>query len=356
MVRVSFADMEQMEVRTASGYRLRLTVDSPVSVVTPDGAPKERSAADIQIGDVLRLSMGGGFGKTRFVPMPVADEAYYTNDSELCVPDVLTHELAELVGYFMGDGSLHSKGLRFCVAAGDADVAQALTSAVGRLFHLPVHGASRQGYLELAVHSVRLARWWVAAGFAKHRPSASHSGKGWTPHVPVAILESQDEFVIGAFLRGLFEADGTVTYGGPCLATVDLGLADQVRTTLLALGIATTTAQTTSGRGSSMQVIRTRNVDHAATFMTSVGFIGARKSALVQVRSSQTAKRDLIHLPVEQWLEAAPLALLPTVRQALRRTGAVPRSVAKACLPSDHEALRFLYERVERLHAPSLAA
>jgi hypothetical protein len=24
-------------------------------------------------------------------------------------------DLAELVGYFMGDGSLHSRGLRFCV-------------------------------------------------------------------------------------------------------------------------------------------------------------------------------------------------------------------------------------------------
>ena len=38
----------------------------------------------------------------------------------------MTPELAELVGYFMGDGSLHAKGLRFCVASEDDDVVEHL--------------------------------------------------------------------------------------------------------------------------------------------------------------------------------------------------------------------------------------
>ena len=55
-----------------------------------------------------------------------------------------------------------------------------------------------------AAYSVRLSRWWQAAGFAKHRPSAEHEGKGWTPHVPSAVLETNDPDVYIAFLWGLF--------------------------------------------------------------------------------------------------------------------------------------------------------
>ena len=46
----------------------------------------------------------------------------------------MTAELAELVGYFMGDGSLHAKGLRFCVAAGDEDVLNHLSDSIRSLF------------------------------------------------------------------------------------------------------------------------------------------------------------------------------------------------------------------------------
>ena len=45
---------------------------------------------------------------------------------------------------------------------------------------------------------------------------ADHVGKGWTPHVPSAILETNDIDVYAAFVRGLFEADGTVLAGVPC--------------------------------------------------------------------------------------------------------------------------------------------
>ena len=55
-------------------------------------------------------------GEPRRVPLPVLDQAYYTGDRHVRVPDAVSPELAELVGYFMGDGSLHAKGIRLCVA------------------------------------------------------------------------------------------------------------------------------------------------------------------------------------------------------------------------------------------------
>ena len=117
------------------------------------------------------------------------------------------------------------------------------------LFGLEPAVTRGDGYQEVALQSVRLARWWQAAGFAKSCPASTTRGKGWTPRVPSAILETNDTAVYGAFLRGLFEADGTVLDGVPSLSTASETFAAEIRTLLLALGMATTTRETVSGLG-----------------------------------------------------------------------------------------------------------
>jgi len=146
----------------------------------------------------------------------------------------------------------------------------------------------------VTLQSVRLARWWQAAGFAKDLPEADHAGKGWVPRIPSAILETNDPVVYSAFLRGLFEADGTVSEGVPSLSTADQPFAGEVRTALLSLGLATTTRETVSGWGGPIYQVRLRNVDHARNFDEIVGFISERKSKLmVFVEPTVSAKKDL---------------------------------------------------------------
>ena len=82
----------------------------------------------------------------------------------------------------------------------------------------------QQGYVSVELHSVRLAEWWQAAGFAKRRPHDEHVGKGWSPHVPDAVLHTNDPAVYRAFMRGLFEADGTVVAGYPSWTTTNVVL------------------------------------------------------------------------------------------------------------------------------------
>ncbi len=79
----------------------------------------------------------------RHVALPPLADAYWTGEHHMQVPRRMTAELAELVGYFMGDGSLHSRGLRFCVADSDFDVVERLEQ--------PVQGVLRrtgQGHAE----------------------------------------------------------------------------------------------------------------------------------------------------------------------------------------------------------------
>ncbi len=118
------------------------------------------------------------------VDLPPLGELYWTSDHVTRVPRTMTPELAELVGYFMGDGSLHAKGLRFCVAQEDQDVVEHLRDSIAALFGLDADVTAKKGYTEVAVNSVPLTLWWEACGFAKLPPGAEHRGKGWVPQHP----------------------------------------------------------------------------------------------------------------------------------------------------------------------------
>jgi ribonucleoside-diphosphate reductase alpha chain len=270
------------------------------------------------------------------------------------VPDEVDADLAELVGYFMGDGSLDAKGIRWYVADTDLDVVERFRVLSKGLFGLEPAVRQCQGYQEVTLQSVRLARWWKAAGFAKELPGVDHTGKGWTPRVPVNIRETNDSAVYAAFLRGVFEADGTVLEGVPSVSTSSELFAEDLRGLLLTLGMATTTRRTTSGWGGPVRQVRLRNVDHAMKFDEFVGFISERKAKLLAcLEPAGSARDDLIHLPREVWDALIPVgheSRNPAVL-SIRKTGGVARSLAKRIFaetldPRLGRALGYLFEPV----------
>ena len=342
-------------IRTEGGYAIQGTLTHRVKIVdAQSGTWAWKRLADIAPGDLLPLQMGNLPGEPRRVPLPVLDQAYYAGDRNLQVPDEVTADLAELAGYFMGDGSLHAKGIRLCVADSDLDVAERLGVLSKELFGLAPVVTQQEGYQEVVLQSVRLARWWQAAGFAKTLPEADHVGKGWVPRVPSAILEANDPAVYAAFLRGLFEADGTVLDGVPSISTAHESFAAETRTLLLALGLATTTRRTTSGWGGDILQVRLRNADHALNFDEMVGFIGERKSKLmVALEPDRSAKKDYVYLPGSAWMSLIPAghAARDAVLQSIRKTGGVPRMLARRLFEETLDSqlghsLGYLFERV----------
>jgi ribonucleoside-diphosphate reductase alpha chain len=342
-------------IGTAGGYIIQGTLAHRVKVVNQDtGAWEWKRLTDIAPGDVLPLQMRTLVGEPRRVPLPVLDQAYYAGDRHIRVPDAVTPELAELVGYFMGDGSLHAKGISLCVANTDLDVAGRLSVLAKELFGLEPAVTAQEGYQEVSLQSVRLARWWQAAGFAKALPDADHSGKGWVPRTPSAILEANDPMVYCAFLRGLFEADGAVLDGVPSLSTAHESFAAEVRTLLLAIGLATTTRKTVSGWGGPIYQVRLRNVAHALNFSELIGFIGQRKDRLVaELEPETSAKKDHVFLPRDTWTELVPVGhrARNAMMLSLGRYGGVPRMLATRIFEETlddrlGEALGYLFEPV----------
>jgi ribonucleoside-diphosphate reductase alpha chain len=349
--------LEQVvDVTTERGYHVAGTAKHRIKVV--DAGTGEwvwRRFADVRAGDRVPLALGQVFGLPREVVLPpFAEATAWAGDHHVTTPRTVGADLAELVGYFMGDGSLHARGIRLCVTDGDLDVVERLERLGKSLFGIEAQVMPAAGYVSVELNSVRLAEWWQACGFAKRRPHEAHSGKGWTPLIPDAVLHTNDPEVYRAFVRGLFEADGTVTSGYPSWTTTSLDFSRDVQTLMLALGYPTTRSAAVSGRGSRLAVLRLLNQSLAERWLDEIGFLSARKRARVAAGAHpQAARYD--HVPLSRALvdRVAPVsgALRRTTLQELRRHGAVTRRLAEKLLEASGDdelrhRLRFFYDRV----------
>ncbi|MEX0665665.1 MAG: vitamin B12-dependent ribonucleotide reductase [Acidimicrobiia bacterium] len=332
-----------VDVVTSRGYRLRGTTKHRIKVVDEYGVWVWRHIADVRAGDRVPLSLDQLVGEPQPVRLPPLPEAYWTGEWKAEAPRVVTPELAELVGYFMGDGSLHSRGIRLCVADGDFDVVERLSHLGKECFGLQAHITQQRGCTEVAFHSVRLTEWWETCGFAKRLPREDHTGKGWIPHVPDALLYTNDRDVYAAFVRGLYEADGTVTSGIPHWATTSLEFSHDVQALLLALGYPTTRKFDITGWGqSTLAVLRLLNTSYHSRWLDEVGFLGDRKNAAVlRSEGRQAARKD--HIPITRELVDR---LAPT-NDRLRRT--LLMEVARGTV-----SRRLVNELYERTHDDEL--
>ncbi|MHB8718591.1 MAG: LAGLIDADG family homing endonuclease [Candidatus Dormibacteria bacterium] len=346
-----------VSVETSRGYRIQGTTMHRIKVVDAGGAWVWRRFADVRPGDRVPLLRSGLVGEPNAVPLPPLGERYWTEDHGARVPSIVTAELAELVGYFMGDGSLHSKGIRLCIADTDPDLADRLAGVGERLFGLSAARTQKRGYVELAFHSQRLVQWWQACGFAKLDTDASRRGKGLTANIPEALLATNSAEIYGAFVRGLFEADGTVSSGYVSFTTISRSFSQDVQALLLALGFVTTRKVNAAGGGWSTHdryVLRLLNQADAARFAAEIGFGSARKQALCNGGSHpQAARHDQIPVSRElvTRLTASVDDLRSTMLTSLRRSGTVSRRSATALLertadPELQQALCFFYDDV----------
>ncbi|MBA2725880.1 MAG: ribonucleoside-diphosphate reductase, partial [Actinobacteria bacterium] len=319
-------------VETSRGYEIKGTPKHRIKVVDESGEWVWRRFGDLTTEDVIPLALNQLIGEPQEVNLPPFAQAYWTGERHGSAPRRMTAELAELLGYFMGDGSLHARGIRLCVAAGDFDVVERLSLLGKELFGLEAHVSEQAGYTEVAFHSVRLVEWWEACGFAKHSPREGHSGKGYEPHIPNAVLHSNDREVYRGFIRGLYEADGTVTVGYPCWSSTSTGFSHEVQTLLLALGYPTTRKFDTTGWGQSqLAVLRLLNSGYNERFLDEIGFMSSRKNAAVEIKASQqSARKDKIPFTRQMIDRLAPVndRMRKVLLLEVSRTGSVSRRIA----------------------------
>ena len=326
-----------VSVQTTRGYRIQGTPTHRIKVVDSDGNWVWKRMAEIAAGDRVPMMLNSLVGEPQTVALPPLGDLHWNADHRTRVPRTMSAELAEFVGYFMGDGSLHAKGIRLCVTDGDDDVTDRLVELGRELFGLDANLLPCEGYTEVSLHSVALTIWWEACGFAKHSPFEGHSGKGWSPHIPDAILHSNDREVYGGFLRGLFEADGNANHGYAYWSTTNEEFSRDVQTLMLALGFVSTRGMDGSRVkwGRQCHRIRLLNAATGMRFAEEIGFMSERKNqALIEADHPQAARYDHIPIGREMLDQLAPAndALRKTMLMSLARRGAVSRRSATTLL------------------------
>ena len=217
-----------LRVHTQEGLSLAGTPNHKVKVMTPQG-PQWRALEDLQPGDWILVKLGEHRGHLQALRQPTRRHG---NQVWPTLPAVLDEELAFFLGYFIGDGFLASreKDHRLGVTvAEDAYLVEEMPRLMERLFGVRVHRMQKRGDRSITFYLDNRAvkEFFLLNGFVKESSR--------TARVPRLVRLSPPN-VVAAFLRGLFEADGTLSHGYPALVTTSRDLAREVATLLIGLG------------------------------------------------------------------------------------------------------------------------
>jgi ribonucleotide reductase alpha subunit/intein/homing endonuclease len=209
-----------------NGQRIQGTPNHRLKVMRADGQRDWVSLEDLRPGDHVITVLDQHTGtpiRLRPVPRP------HHNAITIRMPEVLHERLALFLGILWGDGFVTEDRVGVAVSHGSPleDVVPALFA---ELFGLET-GVEQKVDEASAVYVCKtrhLVEWLRANGLMKM--------KARTLELPRAIRMAPRP-VVGAFLRGLFETDGTTSVGFPVLSTASERLASDVATVLGGLGI-----------------------------------------------------------------------------------------------------------------------
>jgi ribonucleoside-diphosphate reductase alpha chain len=222
------------QLRTTGGFGVTSTFGHRFRAITEDGEYTWKEAEAFEPGDNIVLQRGtfdGGVPPA--LDTSERDDFHHNTNTDLTVPDRLTPELAEFLGYFMGDGYVHEDvGVKLAVES-DAEQLDDYLRDLGRsVFGVEPTVEDKDTRHILSFGGRHLPRFFADNGWTKE---TGNEGEGAaSAFVPEAVLGA-DEACAKAFLRGLFEADGTASRKVE-LSTVSETLAEQVQTLLLSLG------------------------------------------------------------------------------------------------------------------------
>lgn len=219
-----------LRIKTEEGLSLTGTYNHKLKVMTADG-PAWKQFDEIQPGDAILVKLGQHQGQIQSLHHPTRSHG---NQVMPQFPAILDEELAFFLGYLVGDGF---------VAVGEQDHRVGVTVAhtnylmtempalIHRLFgediHIHTEQKANDASVTLVIDNRAIKDFMLMNGFGKARSTQVS--------VPRLIRQSPPE-IVGAFLRGLFEADGAISHGYPHLLSTSEKLIQEVSTLLIGLG------------------------------------------------------------------------------------------------------------------------
>jgi ribonucleoside-diphosphate reductase alpha chain len=217
-----------LRVHTRKGLSLAGTPDHRLKIMTDNG-PAWRKLSELKTGDWIIVRLGQQRGQLQALRHP---QQQHGNQDWPTLPVLLDEELAFFLGYLTGDGFVASRDDDHRVGVSVAHSSYLyleMPALLERLFGVKVHRQQKPGdrSATFVIDNRALKEFLLLNGLGKTRSRSAS--------VPRLIRQSPPE-VVGAYLRGLFEADGTLSHGFPTLMTTSPRLAEESATLLVGLG------------------------------------------------------------------------------------------------------------------------
>jgi DNA replicative helicase MCM subunit Mcm2 (Cdc46/Mcm family) len=284
-----------MEIITESGKSLKGTPNHPALARKRGFGAREnewRRLDEFKIGDKVIVTSGFPCSKTALVSTGFKSIERKSKNGQSFkgrFPLLVDEDLASLLGYMLRDGWVKktSGRLGFVVSDIDKDIFPQLVGLAEKLFGLKVDVLSKVGPgRRVLLHHGLIHSKEVAANLAFLQ----------TKRVPDLVLASGDK-VLSAFLRWLFEADGTVfpsKRGAGCVAlkSVEIELLRDVQLLLLRFGIHSRIV------GNALTIHRGAEI---AKFAKAIGFASERKSkCLAEMLAASHRERRVLVQRVER--------------------------------------------------------
>ncbi len=218
-----------LRITTRFGFAIEATPEHPLLTLNKEGALKWRRVGELRAGDVVGLQRGQRiFGECVGVDFKYRPSAPRDHSSKPISFHRIDEEFAYLMGVLTGDGCLTFRN-RIILSSADASIVTAFYAMASRLgLHVFRNGMERP--FDYVIASAQLYQLLEHLGMS--------AGGAHTKPIPLSIL-SAPENIVAAFMRGLFDADGTVEKrdGLVSLSSVSERLIRQSQVVLLNFGI-----------------------------------------------------------------------------------------------------------------------
>lgn len=281
------------KITTSDGYTIEGTYVHPLLVMTKSGIIEWKKLKDIAVGDYVVLNRNNNLWGNN---LDIA-----VNDKLLCwsnslsnsqrshltireMPNTMTVDLAYFLGLLVGDGYLNSDAT-IGFSNIDCDILSSYRRIASELFGSDVH-KNKGNDCDHFIYDTYLRKYLELIGI----PVC----KAHTKVIPECILRSNKECAY-AFVRGLFDTDGTVDNKIVSFTSVSLKLVRQVQMVLLNAGMISRLKTKTDKSGHTSYTLFISG-DDVKLFAKEIGFGCQRKntrlSALVSKNSN--TNKDII--------------------------------------------------------------
>ncbi|MBU1913013.1 MAG: adenosylcobalamin-dependent ribonucleoside-diphosphate reductase [Candidatus Omnitrophica bacterium] len=286
---------------TKDGYRFSATLNHKIRIIDKEGIYAWKELKDIQKGEWVALQMDTFMGdKVKFEQF----KRHFHFNAKVCnLPSEMDVNLAELSGYFVGDGCFHKGKLMLSVPHDCLELKDYFDRYLKEIFKINSRFEQKPNdkSINLIYHSQMLVEWLKSIGIDKK--DAPHA------FIPEVILKSDRKCAEG-FLRGLFEADGCIDKEGYhiALSSTSSHLVHQVQTLLLSLGISSNIwinrkRESSHGR-SYLYRLSISTPKGLGTYKERIGFLSKKKKErLNQIIKREVSYNDIIPNQSKQFRE-----------------------------------------------------